>query len=262
MDIANRPIRSGDLYWIADEADRATCPAHPYVVVQDDVFNSSRITTVVVCALTSRLSRAQEPGNVLLAPGEGGLPQQSVVVVSQIASIDRARLGERIGGLSPARVAEILRGLRFQQRAFFGEPAAPATESEPAAESESHTSQGQGCALDLRDKLAQLADVWSPRVIAELNDYQIKLVKLQGDFVWHVHEHTDELFLVLHGRMTIEFRDRAVELGAGQLCVVPRGVEHITRAREECHALLIEPRGVVNTGDERGPLTAPVDKWL
>jgi mRNA-degrading endonuclease toxin of MazEF toxin-antitoxin module/mannose-6-phosphate isomerase-like protein (cupin superfamily) len=256
MDSAHRPIRSGDLYWIADEPDRDTCPAHPYVVVQDDVFNSSRITTVVVCALTSRLSRAQEPGNVLLSPGEGGLPQQSVVVVSQIASVERARLGERIGGLSPARVEEILRGLRFQQRAFFGEPAAPATESE------SRASQGQGQALDLREKLAQLVDLWSPRVISELNDYQIKLVKLQGDFVWHVHEHTDELFLVLHGRMTIEFRDRSVELGAGQLCVGPRGVEQLTRAGEECHALLIEPRGVVNTGDERGPLTAPIDKWL
>jgi mRNA interferase MazF len=90
------------------------------VVVQDDVFNHSRITTVVVCALTSNLHRAREPGNVLLDVGEGDLPEQSVVVVSQIASVEKVRLGERIGSLSVARVDEILAGLRFQQRSFFG----------------------------------------------------------------------------------------------------------------------------------------------
>jgi mRNA interferase MazF len=89
------------------------------VVVQDDVFNHSRITTVVVCALTSNLHRANEPGNVLLEVGEGNLPRQSVVVVSQISSVDKARLGERIGSLSDARVEQILAGLRFQQVSFF-----------------------------------------------------------------------------------------------------------------------------------------------
>jgi mRNA interferase MazF len=89
------------------------------VVVQQDVFNHSRISTVVVCALTSHLARADEPGNVLLDAGEGNLPQRSVVVVSQILSVDKARLGERIGALSEARVDEILAGLRFQQRSFF-----------------------------------------------------------------------------------------------------------------------------------------------
>ena len=89
------------------------------MVVQDDVFNRSRIATVVVCALTSNLHRASEPGNVLLEPGEGGLPEQSVVVVSQVSSVEKARLGERIGTLSAARVEQILAGLRFQQRAFF-----------------------------------------------------------------------------------------------------------------------------------------------
>ena len=92
---------------------------HPHVVVQDDVFNHSRITTVVVCALTSNLHRAKEPGNVLLEAGEGNLPRQSVVVVSQISSVDKARLGERIGSLSDARVGQILAGLRFQQASFF-----------------------------------------------------------------------------------------------------------------------------------------------
>jgi mRNA interferase MazF len=116
--VASTPtIHRGDLYWIAP--DDAHGPAHPHVVVQDDVFNHSRITTVIVCALTTNLAKAKQPGNVLLDPGEGGLPKQSAVVVSQIASVDKARLGERIGALSEARVDEILAGLRFLQRSFF-----------------------------------------------------------------------------------------------------------------------------------------------
>jgi len=107
-------IRRGDLFWIAgDEL------SHPHVVVQEDVFNDSRITTVIVCALTTNLGKASEPGNVLLDVGEGGLPKQSVVVVSQIDSVEKARLGERIGALSQKRVDEILAGLRFQQVSFF-----------------------------------------------------------------------------------------------------------------------------------------------
>jgi len=92
---------------------------HPHVVVQDDVFNRSRLTTVIVCALTSNRRRATEPGNILLEPGEGGLERQSVVVVSQGSSVEKARLGAYIGTLSPARVAQILDGMRFQQAAFF-----------------------------------------------------------------------------------------------------------------------------------------------
>lgn len=112
-------IERGDIYWIVLDESRGTPGlAHPHVVVQDDVFNPSRITTVVVCALTTNLERASELGNVLLDPGEGDLPRQSVVVVSQIASVDKARLGERIGALSAARVEQILDGLRFQQRSF------------------------------------------------------------------------------------------------------------------------------------------------
>ncbi len=90
------------------------------MVVQDDVFNHSRVATVVVCALTSNLHRANWPGNVLLEPGEGDLPRRSVVVVSQVSSVEKARLGERIGSLSDARVEQILAGLRFQQVSFFG----------------------------------------------------------------------------------------------------------------------------------------------
>lgn len=117
--MADPQPRRGDLFWI--DADERASVRHPHVVVQDDVFNRSRVTTVIVCALTSNLSRASEPGNVLLDPGEGGLAKRSVVVVSQISSIDRDQLGEPIGSLSQARVEEILAGLRFQQASFFRE---------------------------------------------------------------------------------------------------------------------------------------------
>jgi mRNA interferase MazF len=115
-------INRGDVFWIGPDDSRGPVPSysHPHVVVQDDVFNHSRITTVVVCALTSNLHRASEPGNVLLEVGEGYLPKQSVVVVSQVSSVDKARLGERIGWLSDTRVEQVLAGMRFQQVSFFG----------------------------------------------------------------------------------------------------------------------------------------------
>jgi mRNA interferase MazF len=117
----NPRIDRGDVFWIGPDATRGpdASYSHPHVVVQDDVFNHSRIESVVVCALTSNLHRAHEPGNVLLELGEANLPTQSVVVVSQISSVDKQRLGERIGSLSAARVEQILAGLRFQQAAFF-----------------------------------------------------------------------------------------------------------------------------------------------
>lgn len=114
-------IHRGDVFWLPPDDSRGPAPSylHPHVVVQDDVFNFSRITTVVVCALTTNLHRASEPGNVLLEIGEGNLPKQSVVVVSQISSVEKSRLGERIGSLSDERVEQILAGLRFQQVSFF-----------------------------------------------------------------------------------------------------------------------------------------------
>lgn len=114
-------IQRGDLYWLEPDESQGSVPGirHPHVVMQEDVFNHSRITTVVVCALTTNLGRATEPGNVLLDPGEGSLPRQSVVVVSQISSVEKRRLGEKIGSLSAARVEQILAGLRFQQASFF-----------------------------------------------------------------------------------------------------------------------------------------------
>ena len=117
-------------------------------------------------------------------------------------------------------------------------------------------------AVNLAAKLASFSEHWSPRVVAELNDYQFKLVKLQGEFVWHAHEGTDEAFIVLRGEMEIGFRDGAVTLRAGDLYVVPKGVEHITRATLECHALIVEPRGIVNTGEAGGRLTARNDVWV
>jgi mannose-6-phosphate isomerase-like protein (cupin superfamily) len=117
-------------------------------------------------------------------------------------------------------------------------------------------------AINLKTKLASFEDHWAPKVIAEMNDYQFKLVKLQGEFVWHNHRDTDETFVVLHGEMTIELRDGSVPLGAGDMYVVPRGVDHKPTAERECHALLMEPRGVVNTGDEGGSRTSDNDVWI
>ncbi len=115
-----RVIRRGEVYWIEpDPADDVARLRHPHVVVQDDVLNASRIATVVVCAQTTNLRRASEPGNVRLEPGEGGLPRPSVVVVSQIASVPKTRLGARIGALDAARVEQILDGLGLQQRSFL-----------------------------------------------------------------------------------------------------------------------------------------------
>ena len=116
--------------------------------------------------------------------------------------------------------------------------------------------------INFAEKLSKFSEHWSPRVIAAMNDYQFKLVKLQGEFVWHDHKDTDEVFVVLEGEMEIGFRDRTVTILAGEMFVVPRGVEHITRATRECHALVIEPSGVVNTGDAGGALTAQNDVWV
>lgn len=116
-------VRRGDLFWITSEPSSDGEPgfAHPHVVLQEDVFNRSRVETVVVCALTSNLHRAHEPGNVLLDPGEGNLPRQSVLVVSQISSVPRAQFGAYIGTLSEERIDQVLDGLRFQQTSFFGD---------------------------------------------------------------------------------------------------------------------------------------------
>jgi mannose-6-phosphate isomerase-like protein (cupin superfamily) len=106
-----------------------------------------------------------------------------------------------------------------------------------------------GGAVDLAAKLAQFDEHWAPRIVAHYNDNKVFVVKVLGEFVWHSHEDTDDLFLVLDGRLTIDLRDRSVELGPGELFVVPRGVEHRPRADVETHVLLVEPEGTPNTGD-------------
>jgi mannose-6-phosphate isomerase-like protein (cupin superfamily) len=114
--------------------------------------------------------------------------------------------------------------------------------------------------VSLAEKLAAFAEPWRPRIVAYLNDLKIQVVKTKGEFVWHSHEDTDDFFLVLAGRLTIQMRDRDVELGPGELFVVPRGVEHCPKADEEAHVLLIEPAGTVNTGEAGGALTAPEEE--
>jgi mannose-6-phosphate isomerase-like protein (cupin superfamily) len=130
--------------------------------------------------------------------------------------------------------------------------------------------------INLQQKLALFSDTWRPKVIAELNDYQLKLVKLSGEFVWHSHEHTDELFICLDGGFDIQFHDHTVHVEQGEVCVVPKGIEHRPIAHSECHVMVIEPRGVVNTGGAASDstiaasdstaaasdLTAPNDEWI
>ncbi len=117
-------------------------------------------------------------------------------------------------------------------------------------------------ALNLAHKLSLIHEHWTPKVIAEMNDYQFKLVKLQGEFVWHSHADTDETFIVLDGQLRIELRDGHIDLGPGEMAVIPKGVEHKPCAVQEVHAMLIEPRGVVNTGDQGGERSAPNDVWI
>jgi mannose-6-phosphate isomerase-like protein (cupin superfamily) len=116
--------------------------------------------------------------------------------------------------------------------------------------------------INIDRKFAKFSEHWSPKVIAAMNDYQFKLVKLQGEFVWHSHADTDEVFVVIDGRMSIQFRDGQVDLAAGELYVVPKGTEHRPVATHECRVMLIEPAGIVNTGDAGGGYTAPNDVWI
>ena len=109
--------------------------------------------------------------------------------------------------------------------------------------------------VNLTKKLEQIQDYWSPRVVGELNDQQVKLAKIKGEFVWHHHENEDEMFLVLQGDLDLEFRDGTVSLGAGEFFIVPRGVEHRPVAKEEVHLLMFEPASTLNTGNVRNEFT-------
>ena len=116
--------------------------------------------------------------------------------------------------------------------------------------------------ISLAEKFDLFVDQWQPRVIAEMNDYQFKVVKVEGDFIWHDHPDTDETFIVIEGQLRIDFRDGSVEIGPGEMFVVPKGLEHKPFAEQEVKMMLIEPRGVLNTGDEGGDRTAENDVWI
>jgi len=117
-------------------------------------------------------------------------------------------------------------------------------------------------AININDKLNKFSDLWSPKVIAEMNDYQFKLAKVKGEFVWHSHKETDETFIVLDGELLIEFRDKKIKLNKGELYIVPKGVEHKPYAENECHIMLIEPKGIINTGEKSTKLTSKNDIWV
>ena len=116
--------------------------------------------------------------------------------------------------------------------------------------------------INLQDKFAKFSEHWTPKVIAEMNDYQFKLVKIEGEFVWHNHSDTDEVFIVVEGKMKIEFEHETIELNQGEMYVVPKGVQHKPYAEQECKVMLVEPKGVVNTGENSGDLTAQNDVWI
>ena len=117
--------------------------------------------------------------------------------------------------------------------------------------------------INFKDKFAKFSEYWAPKIVAQLNDYHFKIVKLQGEFVWHDHPGTDEAFIVLRGHLDIQLRDGRVPLDEGEMYVVPRGVEHRPVAENECHVLLIEPAGTVNTGDTTDTARTAVDNaWV
>ena len=116
--------------------------------------------------------------------------------------------------------------------------------------------------ISIADKFKKFSEIFQPKVIAKMNDYEFKLGRAKGDFVWHSHAETDEVFLIIEGELTIEFRDGSVKLKQGEMFVVPRGKEHKPFASQECKLMLIEPAGTVNTGEAGGVLTAPNDAWI
>jgi mannose-6-phosphate isomerase-like protein (cupin superfamily) len=116
--------------------------------------------------------------------------------------------------------------------------------------------------INFEDKLAKFSEHWSPRIIAQMNDYHFKIVKVHGEFVWHDHPKTDEVFIVLKGQLEIHLRDGKATLNEGEMFVVPKGLEHKPVAGEECHLLLVEPAGTVNTGEMVNERTAANDVWI
>ena len=116
--------------------------------------------------------------------------------------------------------------------------------------------------INFEEKFLKFSAHWSPKVIGEMNDYQFKLVKIEGHFTWHDHKDTDEVFVVIDGEMSIDFRDGRVNMAKGEMFIIPKGLEHKPYAEKECKILLIEPKGIVNTGESDSELTAKNDVWI
>ena len=116
--------------------------------------------------------------------------------------------------------------------------------------------------INFKSKFSKFTDQWSPKVIAEMNEYQFKLVKIKDDFIWHKHDDTDEVFIVMEGQIFIEFENETVEINEGEMIVVPIGTKHKPYAKKEAKIMLVEPSGVVNTGEKENKLTAPNDQWI
>tara|TARA_B110000438_G_C15577166_1_gene547963 strand:+ start:401 stop:766 length:366 start_codon:yes stop_codon:yes gene_type:complete len=116
--------------------------------------------------------------------------------------------------------------------------------------------------VNITEKFTKISDLWNPKVIAEMNNYQFKLAKVKGEFIWHSHKETDEAFIIIEGKLSIELRSKVINLSKGEMYVVPKGVEHKPYAERECQIMLVEPKGVVNTGEFHTNQTAPNDQWL
>ena len=117
-------------------------------------------------------------------------------------------------------------------------------------------------AINFTEKFSKFSEHWSPKIIAQMNDYHFKLVKFQGEFVWHDHKDTDEVFIVLDGEMTIHLRNDDVSVKNGEMIVIPKGEKHKTSAKNECRAMVVETAGTLNTGDAGGDKTASADAWI
>ena len=116
--------------------------------------------------------------------------------------------------------------------------------------------------INIADKFSQFTDLWAPKVIARMNDYHFKLARIKGEFIWHSHQETDELFIIMQGEMTIHLREQDVKLKEGEMFVVPKGVEHKPIAKQECQIMVIEPAGTINTGDAGGEMTTQDEVWI
>jgi mannose-6-phosphate isomerase-like protein (cupin superfamily) len=116
--------------------------------------------------------------------------------------------------------------------------------------------------VNLAEKFSLINKHWDPKIIAQLNDYHFKIAKIQGEFVWHSHPETDEVFLVVDGILTIQLRDGDLHLSPGELCVIPKGIEHKPAAEKECQILMVEPAGTLNTGDAGGERTIEETEWI